>query len=123
MPTPDGPVMLGVAAGTTSGRTLRLRGRGFTRADGTRGDLLATIAIDLPPDDAELRAFVERILADVRVPLPRAVVMDVGVIRGRGWAVVELNAAWGSGIYGCDPTEVLKVLQCASVGATCDHIG
>ena len=60
VPTPDGPVMLGVAAGTTSGRTLRLRGRGFTRADGTRGDLLATIAIDLPPDDAELRAFAER---------------------------------------------------------------
>lgn len=60
VPTPDGPVMLGVPAGATSGRTLRLRGRGFTRADGTRGDLLATLAVDLPPDNAELRAFVER---------------------------------------------------------------
>ena len=60
VPTPDGPVMLGVPAGSTSARTLRLRGRGFTRADGTRGDLLATILIDVPPDDAELRAFVER---------------------------------------------------------------
>ncbi len=60
VPTPDGPVMLGVPAGTTSGRTLRLRGRGFTRADGTRGDLLATVMIDVPVDDADLRAFVER---------------------------------------------------------------
>ena len=59
VPTPDGPVMLGVPAGATTGRTLRLRGRGFTRADGTRGDLLARVSIDLPPDDAELRAFAE----------------------------------------------------------------
>jgi hypothetical protein len=26
------------------------------------------------------------------------VVIDVGVIPGRGWAAVELNACWGSGI-------------------------
>ena len=64
VPTPDGPVMLGVPAGATSGRTLRLRGRGFTKADGTRGDLLATLMIDLPPEDAELRSFVERWASD-----------------------------------------------------------
>lgn len=64
VPTPDGPVMLGVPAGSTSGRVLRLRGRGFTRADATRGDLLATLVVDLPPDDAELRAFVERWTSD-----------------------------------------------------------
>ncbi len=64
VPTPDGAVMLGVPAGATSGRTLRLRGRGFTKADGTRGDLLATLMIDLPPDDAELRGFVERWTSD-----------------------------------------------------------
>jgi DnaJ-class molecular chaperone len=64
VPTPDGPVMVGVPAGSTSGRTLRLRGRGFTRADGTRGDLLATLAVDLPHDDAELRAFAERWTGD-----------------------------------------------------------
>ena len=64
VPTPDGPVMLGVPAGSSSGRTLRLRGRGFTRADGSRGDLLATISVDLPPDDAELRAFAERWTGD-----------------------------------------------------------
>ena len=64
VPTPDGPVMLGVPTGTTSGRTLRLRGRGFTRIDGTRGDLLARVVVDLPEDDAELRAFAERWTGD-----------------------------------------------------------
>ncbi len=64
VPTPDGPVMLGVPAGATSGRTLRLRGRGFTKADGTRGDLLATLMVDLPGDDAELRSFAERWTSD-----------------------------------------------------------
>jgi len=60
VPTPDGPVTLTVAPGSSSGRVLRLRGRGFTRTDGTRGDLLVTIEVDLPHDDAELRAFTAR---------------------------------------------------------------
>ena len=60
VPTVDGPVTLTIAPGTSSGRVLRLRGRGFTRADGTRGDALATVVVDLPSDDAELRAFTAR---------------------------------------------------------------
>ncbi|MBV8972943.1 MAG: J domain-containing protein [Sphingomonadaceae bacterium] len=64
VPTPDGPVLVAVPAGSTSGKTLRLRGRGFTRADGSRGDLLATVEVDLPHDDAELRAFAERWTGD-----------------------------------------------------------
>lgn len=38
-------------------------------------------------------------------------------MEGRGWAVVEQNAAWGSGIYGCDPEEVLEVLRFAAIPA------
>ncbi len=53
--------------------------------------------------------FAEEVLANI--PAPRAIVMDVGVIKDRGWAVVELNAAWGSGIYGCDPKQVLEVVK------------
>ena len=60
VPTVDGPVTLTIAPGSTSGRVLRLRGRGFTRADGTRGDQLATVIVDLPADDAELREFAAR---------------------------------------------------------------
>lgn len=63
---------------------------------------------------AEARAFAEAVLGDRRVEIPRAVVMDIGVVRGRGWAVVELNAAWGSGLYGCDPASVLDVLRSAA---------
>ena len=63
---------------------------------------------------AEARVFVEAILTDSRVDLPRTAVIDVGVIASRGWAVVEQNAAWGSGIYGCDPEQVLEVIRFAT---------
>src|SRR5262249_17807356 len=57
------------------------------------------------------RGFAQGVLSDGSVTLPPAVVMDVGVIEGRGWAVIEANAAWGSGIYGCDPAAVLGVVR------------
>lgn len=60
VPTPDGAVMLTVPKGATSGKVLRLKGRGFHRKDKTRGDLLVTLMVDLPADDAELAEFVER---------------------------------------------------------------
>ncbi|MEJ7932878.1 DnaJ C-terminal domain-containing protein [Sphingobium sp. AN558] len=59
VPTVDGPVMLGVPAGASSGKTLRLRGRGFTAKDGQRGDQLVTLQIDIPADDPALVALVE----------------------------------------------------------------
>ena len=55
----------------------------------------------------------ERILNDGRIELPRSIVLDVGCIKGQGWGVVEANAAWGSGIYNCDPDEVLDVIRYA----------
>jgi len=59
VPTVDGPVMLGVPAGTSSGKTLRLRGKGFTAKDGSRGDQLVTLQIDVPADDPAIKALVE----------------------------------------------------------------
>jgi hypothetical protein len=59
--------------------------------------------------------FAETLLADSRVPVPPALVLDVGMIHDRGWAVVEANAAWGAGIYGCEPDKVLVALARASV--------
>ena len=48
VPTLDGShVKVKVPAGTTSGRTLRVRGRGLTTKDGV-GDLLATIEVAVP---------------------------------------------------------------------------
>lgn len=40
----------------------------------------------------------------------RGVVVDVGLIRGADWAVIEANPAFASGIYGCDPQKVLSVV-------------
>ena len=49
IPTLDGaPVILKVPAGTPSGRTFRVRGRGATKKDGTKGDLLATVHVQVP---------------------------------------------------------------------------
>lgn len=59
VPTVDGAVMLAIPKGTTSGKTLRLKAKGFHRKDGSRGDQLVTVMIDIPADDAELEAFVE----------------------------------------------------------------
>jgi hypothetical protein len=67
---------------------------------------------------AEATAFIQTVLADERVDLPRAAVLDVGVIGGRGWVVVEQNSAWGSGIYGCDPIEVLEAIRHAAIPIT-----
>jgi hypothetical protein len=64
--------------------------------------------------DAELSEAVEfcnQFLLDANVLTPDACVIDVGVIRGSGWAVIECNAAWSSGIYGCDGAAVLPVLR------------
>jgi DnaJ-class molecular chaperone len=59
VPTPDGPVMLTIPKGTTSGKVLRLKGRGFAAKDGKRGDQLVAVEIDVPADDSQLQKFVE----------------------------------------------------------------
>lgn len=59
VPTVDGPVMLGIPAGARSGQTLRLKGKGFSVKGGGRGDQLVTLMLDVPGDDAALRAFAE----------------------------------------------------------------
>lgn len=64
VPTPEGEVMATIAAGTSSGKLLRLKGKGWTRKDGTRGDLLARVLVEVPndPDLADfLRARVQAV--------------------------------------------------------------
>ena len=56
-PTPEGPVMLTVPKGASSGKVLRIKGRGFTDKAGKRGDLLVSLAIDIPAGDAALETF------------------------------------------------------------------
>ena len=60
VPTVDGPVMLSIPKGSSSGKVLRLKGRGFTNKTSERGDQLVTLMVDVPAGDAELGDFVER---------------------------------------------------------------
>ncbi|MCB5908596.1 molecular chaperone DnaJ [Streptomyces pinistramenti] len=51
VPTLGGPpVTLKIAPGTPNGRTMRARGKGAARKDGTRGDLLVTIEVVVPQE-------------------------------------------------------------------------
>src|SRR5690348_2815160 len=51
VPTLGGPpVTLKLPPGTPNGRTMRARGRGAVRKDGTRGDLLVTVEVTVPQD-------------------------------------------------------------------------
>ncbi|NXY96744.1 molecular chaperone DnaJ [Streptomyces sp. BR123] len=51
VPTLGGPaVTLKLPPGTPSGRTMRARGKGAVRKDGTRGDLLVTVEVAVPSE-------------------------------------------------------------------------
>jgi molecular chaperone DnaJ len=64
VPTLDRSVTLKVPAGTASGRTFRVRGRGVQKSSGTHGDLLVTVEVAVPsslddPATEALRAYAE----------------------------------------------------------------
>jgi hypothetical protein len=70
------------------------------------------------PEDDEAVRFVNELIADDNVPLPPALVLDIGKMLGRGWAAIEANPAWASGLYGNDASAVLSVLRLACAPAT-----
>lgn len=58
--TIDGPVMLTIPRGASSGQKLRLRGRGLAGAGGRRGDQHVELRVVMPPKiDDELARFIE----------------------------------------------------------------
>lgn len=59
VPTPGGAVTATVPKWSTTGRILRLKGRGVPRPDGSKGDQYITLKLVLPPKpDPELEKFV-----------------------------------------------------------------
>lgn len=60
VPTLGGsPVTLRIPAGTPNGRAFRVRGRGVARKDGSKGDLLVTVEVQVPTElDEAARAAV-----------------------------------------------------------------
>jgi molecular chaperone DnaJ len=68
-----GPVTVKVPAGTPNGRTFRVRGKGSRRKDGTAGDLLATVQVQVPGSlNPAARAAVEAYRAAGNEPSLRA---------------------------------------------------
>lgn len=65
--------------------------------------------LDGEVDPAAL-ASAQRLLADPRVSVPRALVIDIGLTTEHGWVAVEANPAWAAGLYNCDPEQALRVI-------------
>jgi DnaJ-class molecular chaperone len=60
VPTLERPLELTIPPGTSSGRTFRLKGKGYPAKEG-RGDLLATVRIMLPPEsDQDFEALMKK---------------------------------------------------------------
>lgn len=62
----------------------------------------------LPADLEPVTDFANRMLKSMPDTVPS--VVDFGVIKGKGWAVIETNEAWASGLYHCDPEQALNVI-------------
>lgn len=72
--------------------------------------------LDAPlPEIDVARRFAQSVLESGAVATPPAFVLDVGMIESRGWAVVEFNECWASGIYSCEPQQVLETLLSSCV--------
>jgi len=80
--------------------------RNHERMETPEGEFIAT---DREYADAE--AFATRVVSTPNIQFPAGVVIDVGFIKDRGWAVIEANQAWAAGIYGCDAAAILPILR------------
>ena len=61
VPTPSAEVSLSIPAGSSSGRRLRLKGQGVRQPDGTAGDLMVVLQIELPKSiDDESKTLIEQ---------------------------------------------------------------
>ena len=77
VPTPDGKVSMKVPAGIRSGQSLRLRGKGWTKPKGERGDLFVRVNITIPKNISQTeRELYEKIRAN-RKEDPRKTIKNV----------------------------------------------
>ena len=53
------------------------------------------------------KSFAQMVCNETSIELPESFVIDVGLLENNTWAVIEFNPTWASGIYGCNPYEVL----------------
>lgn len=64
----------------------------------------------LQNEETYMLNFLNEFLADQTIDLPEAVVIDVGYISNKGWALIEANPVWSSGVYACDPKKVIDTI-------------
>lgn len=62
-------------------------------------------------DDVDRPEEIDEMVAQLAPHYPRGVVLDFGYTDKGEWAFLEPNEAWASGIYGCDPTKCLEVIE------------
>ena len=73
------PVNVRIPAGTPNGRTFRVRGRGVRRSDGTVGDLLVKVEVQVPKTlNDEARTALEKFRAETAGEDPRAALLREG---------------------------------------------
>ncbi|MEX0344880.1 MAG: DnaJ C-terminal domain-containing protein [Rhizobiaceae bacterium] len=58
--TLSGKVAVSVPAWSNSGKTFRLKGRGLPKKDGSKGDLLIEMRVDVPEGDTELETLMKK---------------------------------------------------------------
>jgi molecular chaperone DnaJ len=85
VPTLDGSVALKVPAGTASGRTFRVRGRGIAKRGGGTGDLLVTVDVAVP----------QKLSGDAREALEKYATAQADDPRPRITAAVRSNEKTG----------------------------
>jgi hypothetical protein len=63
------------------------------------------------------------VLSGSHTSLPPAFVLDIARLPDGSWVVVELNAAWGSGLYRSDPSAALPSIMASTIPQSAgDHI-
>ncbi len=72
VPTLDEPVTVKVPAGSASGKTLRVKGRGAPRPEGGRGDLLVKLQVEVPKKLSRKEREALEKFAEVHTASPRA---------------------------------------------------
>lgn len=63
---------------------------------------------------ADATSFAQAFLNGCTQKLPISFVLDLGYNDNKEWFIIELNAAWGSGLNGCRANKVLTAIQSAS---------
>jgi molecular chaperone DnaJ len=86
VPTLGGPpVKLRIPPGTPNGRTFRIRGKGVTKRDGSRGDLLVSVEVQVPSVLNERRQALNNYAEAVGSVDPRASSSRHDRVRNADW--------------------------------------